>query len=392
MPTVAIGTLEALGLWQHFGGTGERVRMGIFCIDHWSLWLDLVYHCEDSLESAHRRRSVLSTRENTKEGTKQVRILVTGAAGFIASHVADAYIQLDHEVAIVDDLSRGFEKNLNPKARFYCVDIQDRQALQAVFDKENPEIINHHAAQIDVRRGVREPIFDASVNIIGSLNILELAVSHNTRRIIYISSAGAAYGEPAQLPVREGYPIDPITPYGISKHTVEHYLFTFRVLYGIEYVVLRYGNVYGPRQNSQGEAGVFAIFSEQMLSGIQPVIYGDGTKVRDYVFIEDVVRANMLALDHGAGEIFNIGTGEPTSDYEVFRQVRDHLGKAGVEPRYTSKRPGEIDNIVLDISKAKRLLGWDPKTSLTEGARRTVEYFRRQHAEAASNARERRSV
>ncbi len=318
------------------------------------------------------------------EGAKQMRILVTGAAGFIASHVADACIQCGHEVAIVDDLSRGFEKNLNPLARFYCVDIQNRQALEAVFDEVKPEIINHHAAQMDVRRGVREPIFDASVNILGSLNVLELAVAHKTRRIIYISSGGAGYGEPTRLPVREDYPIDPITPYGISKHTVEHYLFTFKVLYGIEYVVLRYGNVYGPRQSSQGEAGVFAIFSEQMLSGIQPVIYGDGTKVRDYVFIEDVVRANILALDHGTGEIFNIGSGEPTTDYEVFCQVRDHLGIPRLEPRFTSKRQGEIDKIIFDIGKARRFLGWDPKISLGEGARCTVEYFRRHQTEAAA--------
>jgi UDP-glucose 4-epimerase len=312
-----------------------------------------------------------------------MRILVTGAAGFIGSHVADAYVRLGHDVAIVDDLSRGFEKNVNPKARFYRVDVQDRMALEDIFEKEHPEVVNHHAAQMDVRRGVREPIFDASVNILGSLNILELAVAHKTRRIVYISSAGAGYGEPAQLPVGEDYPINPITPYGISKHTVEHYLFTFKVLYGIEYVVLRYGNIYGPRQNSQGEAGVFAIFSEQMLAGIQPVIYGDGTKIRDYVFIDDVVRANILALDHGGGEIFNIASGEPTSDYEVFCQVRDHLGVAGVEPRYTSRRPGEIDNIVLDIAKAKRLLGWEPSISLTEGARRSVEYFQ-QHQLASS--------
>lgn len=313
-----------------------------------------------------------------------MRILVTGAAGFIASHVADAYIQLGHEVAIVDDLSRGFETNLHPKARFYCVDVRNRGALEAVFHEERPEIVNHHAAQMDVRRGVREPIFDASVNIIGSLNILELATAYNAKRIIYISSAGAGYGEPDQLPVREDFPINPITPYGISKHTVEHYLFTFRVLYGIEYVVLRYGNIYGPRQSSQGEAGVFAIFCEQMLSGIQPVIYGDGTKVRDYVFIDDVVQANVLALDSGTGELFNIGSGEPTTDYEVFCQVRDHLGMGGLEPRYTSKRPGEIDKIILDICKAKRLLRWEPKISLTDGARRTVEYFRRQQTEAVA--------
>jgi UDP-glucose 4-epimerase len=307
-----------------------------------------------------------------------MRILVTGAAGFIASHVADAYLTEGHDVSIVDDLSRGFEKNLNPKARFYRVDIRDRERLNSVFAEVKPEIVNHHAAQMDVRRGVKELIFDASVNIIGSLNILELAVAHKTRRIVYISSAGACYGEPAKLPVLEDDPINPLTPYGISKHTVEHYLFTFRALYGIEYVVLRYGNVYGPRQNSHGEAGVFAIFSEQMLAGVQPAVFGDGSKVRDYIFIEDVVRANTLALDHGTGEIFNIASGEPTSDYDVFFQVSKHLGKTDVAPRYTSKRPGEIDRIFLNITKAKQLLNWEPKVSLTEGAQRTVRYFQQQ--------------
>lgn len=315
-----------------------------------------------------------------------MRVLVTGAAGFIASHVADAYVELGHEVAIVDDLSRGSLRNVNPLAHFYQVDIQDRSALGAVFEKEQPEIIDHHAAQMDVRRGVREPIFDASVNIVGSLNLLELAVAHKTRRVIYISTAGAAYGEPKQLPVPEDHRIDPITPYGISKHTVEHYLFTFNVLYGLEYVVLRYGNVYGPRQSSKGEAGVFAIFCEQMLADVQPVIFGDGTKFRDYVYVDDVVQANVLALDRGAGEIFNIGTSVPTTDYEVFRQVRGHLGKTGLEPSYADKRPGEIDKIIIDISKAKRLLGWEPRVDISEGARRTVEHFRQRHAKAVSCA------
>ena len=247
-----------------------------------------------------------------------MRILVTGGAGFIASHVADGYIEAGHEVAILDDLSRGHRENVNPRARFYQVDIQDAQFVESVFQRERPEVVNHHAAQMDVRRGVREPIFDASVNILGSLNILQAVVAHGSKRVVYISTAGAAYGEPKRVPVPEDDPIDPITPYGISKHTVEHYLFTYRFLYGLDYVVLRYGNVYGPRQSSQGEAGVFAIFCEQMLAGIQPVIYGDGTKIRDYVFIEDVVRANVAALHRGDGEIFNIASGVDTTDQEVF--------------------------------------------------------------------------
>lgn len=305
-----------------------------------------------------------------------MRILVTGGAGFIASHVADAYVAAGHDVAILDDLSRGSTNNVNPRARFYQGDVRDRDFVERVFREEKPEAVNHHAAQMDVRRGVREPVFDASVNVLGSINLLDACVAHDVRRVVYISTAGAAYGEPKNMPVLEDYPIHPITPYGISKHTVEHYLFTYQVLYGLSYVVLRYGNVYGPRQSSKGEAGVFAIFCEQMLAGIRPVIYGDGGKLRDYVYIEDVARANILALERGTGEIFNIANGVPTRDYDVFRMVRDSLGLQGLEPDYVPKRPGEIDRIYLDISKAQRLLGWKPGVSLEEGSRRTVQYFR----------------
>lgn len=312
-----------------------------------------------------------------------MKILVTGGAGFIASHVADAYLAAGHDVAILDDLSRGSMNNVNPRARFYRGDVCDREFVERVFAAEQPEAVNHHAAQMDVRRGVREPVFDATVNILGSIHLLETAVAHKVRRFVYISTAGAAYGEPQAMPVPETYPINPITPYGISKHTVEHYLFTFAALYGLPYVVLRYGNVYGPRQSSKGEAGVFAIFCEQMLAGIRPVIYGDGAKLRDYIYIEDVAQANVLALERGTGEIFNIASGVPTSDYEVFQRVRDGLGIGELEPDYVPRRPGEIDRIYLDIAKAGRLLGWSPRVSLEEGARRTVEYFRR----AVSNAK-----
>lgn len=304
-----------------------------------------------------------------------MRILVTGGAGFIASHVADAYINAGHDVAILDNLSRGFRANVNPRARFYEGDVRDGDFVESVFRRERPEAVNHHAAQMDVRRGVQEPVFDASVNILGSINLLNACVRHKVGRVLYISTAGAAYGEPKEMPVREDDAINPITPYGISKHTVEHYLFTYSVLYGLSYVVLRYGNVYGPRQSSKGEAGVFAIFCERMLAGIQPVIYGDGRKIRDYVYIEDVARANLLALERGTGEIFNIANGVATTDYEVFRVVRDSLGPHDLEPDYVSVRPGEIERIYLDISKAKRLLGWEPAIALQEGARRTAAFF-----------------
>ena len=303
-----------------------------------------------------------------------MKILLTGAAGFVGSHVADAYLGAGHEVIVVDDLSRGRKANISPKCRFHCCDIRDRKVIESIFSAEKPDVVNHHAAQMDVRRGVREPIFDAQVNILGGINLIEAAVANGVKRFIYIGTAGAGYGEPDRVPVAEDHPINPITPYGISKHTIEHYLFTFRFLYGLDYVVLRYGNVYGPRQSSQGEAGVFAIFSEQILAGVQPVIYGDGSKIRDYVYISDVVAANIAALNAGTNEIFNISSGVQTRDQEVFDLVRDLLGKP-VQPKYVPRRPGEIDRICLDISKAERLLGWKPEVSLAEGARRTVSFF-----------------
>jgi UDP-glucose 4-epimerase len=314
-----------------------------------------------------------------------VKILVTGGAGFIASHVADAYAVAGHDVVVIDDLSRGGKKNVNPKCHFYSCDIRERELIQKIFLEEKPAIVNHHAAQMDVRRGVREPLFDAQVNILGGINLIEAAVANGVERFIYAGTAGAGYGEPERVPVPEDYPINPITPYGISKHTVEHYLFTFRFLYGLNYVGLRYGNVYGPRQSSQGEAGVFAIFSEQMLAGVQPVIYGDGTKIRDYVYISDVVAANVAALERGTGEIFNISSGVQTSDQEVFDLVRSLLGKS-VEPKYVPRRPGEIDRICLDISKAEQLLRWKPLVSLAEGARRTVAYFQQKVPASVSAA------
>ena len=304
-----------------------------------------------------------------------LKILVTGGAGFIASHIADAYVELGHDVAVLDDLSRGKRENINSKCRFYQHDIRDREAVNRVFLTEKPDIVNHHAAQMDVRRGVREPLFDAQVNVLGGINLLEAAVANGVKRFIYAGTAGAGYGEPDQMPVPEDYPINPITPYGISKHTVEHYLFTFRFLYGLSYVVLRYGNVYGPRQSSQGEAGVFAIFIEQLLAGIQPVIYGDGTKIRDYVYISDVVAANVAALDRGSNDIFNISSGVQTTDQEVLDLVSLLMGQS-VKPKYVPRRPGEIDRICLDVSKAERLLGWKPRVSIGEGARCTVDYFK----------------
>jgi UDP-glucose 4-epimerase len=307
-----------------------------------------------------------------------MKVLVTGGAGFIASHVVDGYKAAGLDVAVVDDLSRGSRENLRPDTPFYQADIRDREALRAIFEKEKPEIVNHHAAQMDVRRAVREPIFDAECNILGSIHLLDLSVEYKVRRFIYVSSGGAVYGEPKALPATELTPVRPLAPYGISKHTIEHYLFTYNHIYGSPaYVVLRYGNVYGPRQSSKGEAGVVAIFCEQILRNETPTIYGDGSKTRDYVSVSDLVRANVKALERGDGEIFNIASGKPTTDYEIFAAVRDALGKGPLEPHFAPRRPEEVDHIYLDVTKAREGLDWQPEIDLKEGIRQTAEWFRK---------------
>ncbi len=305
-----------------------------------------------------------------------MKVLVTGAAGFIASHVADAYLAERLDVAVVDDLSRGSRGNLPPGVRLYQVDIRDRSAMAGIFEEEKPGLVNHHAAQMDVRTAVSEPLLDAETNILASIHLLDLAIKNKVRRFIYASTGGAVYGEPKVLPANEDTPVLPLAPYGISKHTVEHYLFTYRALYGLPYVVLRYGNVYGPRQSSQGEAGVVAVFCQQMLQKVTPTIFGDGTKTRDYVHVSDVVRANVKALKLGEGEIFNIASGVRTTDYEIFTFVREGLGIAPFEPLYAPKRPGEIDHIALDVRKAGAKLDWHPEVPIGQGIKRTAEWFR----------------
>ena len=302
-----------------------------------------------------------------------MRILVTGGAGFIASHVVDALIAAGHDVSIVDDLSTGRRQNINPKARFYEVDIRSPD-LAEVIATEQPEVINHHAAQMDVRRSVADPIYDADVNILGTLNLLERAREHDVRKMIYISTGGAAYGEPKYLPCDEAHPIDPLCPYGATKHTVEHYLFMYRQSYGLDYTVLRYPNVYGPRQDPHGEAGVVAIFAGQMLSGQQVVINGSGEQERDFVYVGDCVRANLLSLSEGSGEIYNLGWGIGTSVNDIFAQMKNITGYAQ-EPVHGPPKLGETFKIYLDAGKAQRELGWEPQVPLREGLAQTVAYF-----------------
>jgi UDP-glucose 4-epimerase len=305
-----------------------------------------------------------------------MKILVTGGAGFIGSNVVDAYLAAGHEVAVVDNLSRGSRQNAPAGVRFYQVDLRNRAALEEAFKKEKPEVVNHQAAQIDVRVSVSDPILDAECNVLGSINMLQLAVQHKVRRLIYASTGGAVYGEPKALPATEETPVLPLAPYGVSKHVVEHYLYTYHLLYGLPYVVLRYGNVYGPRQSSKGEAGVVAIFCEQMLAKITPTLYGDGKKTRDYVEVSDVARASVRALEAGDGEIFNIATGIETTDYGVFVAVRDALGIPAFEPKYAPKRPGEVDHIVLSVDKARVKLGWQPQVAFRQGIQSTAQWFK----------------
>lgn len=304
-----------------------------------------------------------------------MKILVTGGAGFIASHVVDLYLERGQKVVVVDNLSTGRVSNLNPNAVFYQMDIRSPQ-LAEVFKKERPDIVNHHAAQMDVRRSVADPIYDSDVNIIGSLNLIECAKLYDVQHFIYISSGGAVYGEPEYLPCDEEHPIKPICQYGASKHTVEHYLYMYRENYGLGYTVLRYPNVYGPRQDPQGEAGVVAIFIGKMLTGDQVTINGDGEQQRDFVYVADCAEANLLALnDLQRSGIYNLGSGEGTSVNEIFATLRGIIGYEQ-DPIYGPPKVGETRRIYLNAERAIQDLGWKKRWSLEDGLRETVRYFR----------------
>lgn len=308
-----------------------------------------------------------------------MRILVTGGAGFIASHVADAYLAKGHEVAVLDNLSTGFRHNVPKKAKFYETDILDAEGVNRVFDEFQPEIVNHHAAQMDVRYSIENPEFDARTNVLGSLGLILASVRTHVQKFIYISTGGAVYGEPVSLPVSEEHPIRPDCAYGISKHTPEHYLHLYKQLEGLDYTVLRYPNVYGPRQNPKGEAGVNAIFIDSMLDGKTPVIFGDGEQLRDYVYISDIVEANVLALIKGSGEILNIGSGIGSSVNQIFSllaKILDFQKPA----QYAAARPGEIYKIYLDSRRAQRILGWKAHVPFEEGLRHTVEWHQSRRA------------
>ena len=306
-----------------------------------------------------------------------MKILVTGGAGFIGSHIVDKFIETGHEVVVVDNLSSGNLENINPNAKFYEIDIRDKK-LEEVFLQEKPDIIDHHAAQISVPVSVQKPIFDGDVNALGFLNILQNCVRFRIKKVVFISSGGAIYGEAEEYPTTENYEPQPLSPYAIHKFISEKYLQYYRYHFGLNYTVLRYANVFGPRQVPHGEAGVVSIFITNMRDGKQCRLNAfedepDGM-IRDYVFVKDVVEANFLALEKGESKAFNIGTNLETTTGELFREVSKQM-KYDLDPIRMEARPGDLRRSCLNVEKAKKKLGWKAKYSLQEGIKETIEFF-----------------
>lgn len=303
-----------------------------------------------------------------------MKILVTGGAGFIASHITDALISEGHQVTIIDDLSSGFKKNINPKAKFAKVNICDKN-LSQIFEKGEFEVINHHAAQMDVRRSVKNPEYDATTNILGTINLLQNCIKYGVKKFMFASTGGAVYGEQEYFPADEKHPTQPRSPYGISKLAVEKYLHFYNTEYGLKYSILRYANIYGPRQNPFGEAGVVAIFSTKLLKGDQPIINGEGVQTRDYVFVGDVVKANLLVLDDEANDIYNIGTGIETDVNQLFHFLNS-ITEANAEEKHGLTAPGEQMRSVITSDKLFDKFGWRTETKIKDGLKATVDHFR----------------
>ena len=303
-----------------------------------------------------------------------MKVLVTGGAGFIGSHLTDRLIQEGHAVVVVDNLSTGSKKNVHKQATFYKADIVSSN-LGRIFQKEQPQMVCHYAAQMDVRKSVEDPAWDAKNNIIGFLNVLALSVQNKARRVIFASSGGAIYGEQECYPATEEHPTRPISPYGISKLSGEHYLFYYKTVCGLEYTALRFANVYGPRQFPFGEAGVVAIFTQKLIRGEQPVINGNGMQTRDYVYVSDIIDANMAVINSDVNGTFNIGTGQETSVNTLFQTLLEQTG-ANVKQVHGAQKEGEQLRSCLDFGKINRTLGWEPAVSMKDGLAETIRFFR----------------
>jgi len=351
--------------WLEDDGPAAGVRVTAFSVS---------FH-EQNLQQLFNNPGRTFEHRTDQKGVFMAKIVVTGGAGFIGSHVVDLFLAKGFEVVVLDDLSSGKLSNLNPSAKLYQMDIRSPE-VRDVFGAEKPDYVSHHAAQAEVRRSVAEPLFDAQVNILGSINLIECAREFQVKHFIYISSGGAAYGEPERLPCDEEHPVNPICPYGASKHTVEHYLYMYHANYGLNYTVLRYPNIFGPRQNPQGEAGVVAIFAGKMLAGEPAIINGDGEQTRDFVYVGDCAHANYLAVtvDHQPG-IYNLGWGRPTSINEIFDTLAKVTGYSH-PAQYAPAKLGETRHIYLNAAKAARALGWTPTLTLEEGIEKTVAYFK----------------
>ena len=300
---------------------------------------------------------------------------MTGGAGFIGSHIVDSLIEEGYDVAVVDDLSTGRQEYINKEAKFYKLDIQNKDDLESIFKEVKPEYVNHQAAQKDVRNSVDDPFHDARINILGTINLLQHCIKYKVKKVVFASSGGAIYGEQVIFPAPETHPAKPISPYGIAKLVGEHYLYYYKALFGLDYVSLRYSNVYGPRQDPHGEAGVVAIFTKKMLEGERPVINGDGEQTRDYIYVGDVVRANILTMKNDYEESeFNIGTSIETSVNQIFDYLRNFINPAITE-EYGPPKLGEQKRSVINFTKAKEILKWMPETTVNDGLKKTCEYF-----------------
>jgi len=307
-----------------------------------------------------------------------LKVLITGGAGFIGSNIADSLVENGYEVAVVDNLATGKKENINKKAKFYEFDVRDRK-LSDIFKREKPDLIIHNAAQMSVRISVEDPLYDADVNVIGGLNVIDCSMKSGVKKVIFASSGGTVYGEQQYFPADESHPTNPVCPYGVAKLATEKYLYYFHNEYGLPFISLRYANIYGPRQDPLGEAGVVAIFSNRMLKGENPVINGDGNQTRDYVFAGDAVRANLKAIHSDFTGCINIGTGVETSVNTLFSLLKDASGNGRIQEVHGPAKPGEQSRSVLDYSLAKKILDWAPEISLPEGLNITYGWFKKNY-------------